>query len=654
MTSDAALEFELIRASALLEQDPAQAAKAAAEILKRDPSHETAQMLMLAAQRRLGKGGEAITIAESLAAATPESPVALLELARTYAAAGRHPEARASLERAVQSDPRLAEGWRELAFEHLHAGDDAAADRAYRRYLDLSPAPPQLVDANVALGSRRFESAESFISAYLQASPKDVQALHLAGSIANLRGDDMQAEARWLRCLALAPAHIDAREDLARLLLGQERTAEAMPHIDRLLIADPHNQRYVMLKGHALRLSGQSEKGVELVREFLEAHPDPEAWVMFGTLNRDLGNQAAAVEAFRRALAVHPGYGEAYWALANLKTFRFEDSDLKEMQRHLEEPSQHAVALEFSIGKALEDRRQFGEAFEHYERGNARHRSTIEYDDGAIAGFVRQLKTASTVEFFAQRQGWGSQNVDPIFIVGMPRSGSTLLEQILSSHSQVEGTRELPYIPNIARRLAARANEPGQPDYPDCLKTLTQAEAESLAALYLEQTRQHRTKSAARFVDKMLGNFNHIALLQLLFPGAVIIDARRHPMATCFSCYKQRFIRGMNFSFNLTELGRYYSKYAEIMAHMNAVLPGRIYRLQYEQLIANPEQEVRALLTHCGLAFEPGCMRFYENTRVVHTISSEQVRRPLYSESVDQWRNFEPFLGPLQREVEGL
>jgi hypothetical protein len=304
--------------------------------------------------------------------------------------------------------------------------------------------------------------------------------------------------------------------------------------------------------------------------------------------------------------------------------------------------------LEFALGKALEDDGQFEASFVHYARGTARYRATIGYDPNAVTRIVQRSISIFTDRFFADRSGWGSGRADPIFIVGLPRSGSTLLEQILASHSQVEGTGELPDIPSIGRGLISRPNPGGGQAYPEPVAVLDRDEIDALAARYLSQTQMHRPLGKPHFVDKMLSNFVHIGLIHLMFPNAAIIDMRRHPLGCGFSCYKQIFARGLGFTYDLSEIGRYYRDYALLMEHFDAVLPKRVHRVHYEQLVADPEGEIRRVLDYCRLPFENGCVRFYDNRRVVQTISSEQVRRPIYSEGVDQWRHYEPWLGPLK------
>jgi tetratricopeptide (TPR) repeat protein len=449
----------------------------------------------------------------------------------------------------------------------------------------------------------------------------------------------------------LTPGDSVARHDLARLLYRQERIAEALPLIERLLASEPRNTSYLSLKAQAIRLVGRTDEALAMMERLVAEFPDDaQAWLILGNLLREVGEQGRSIDAFRRSLQAEPRFGEAYWALANLKTFRFTAADLESMQRQLGQSAptgSSRIHLEFANGKALEDAGQYAASFEHYARGAGLQRDTMIYDSEATTAYLRSSKVTYTENFFAAHFNWGSESRDPIFIVGLPRSGSTLLEQILASHSQVEGTRELPDMPAIVMDLFSRPHPDGV-EYPESVASLDGAEVLALAARYLAGTEIRRPLRLARFVDKMLGNFSHLGLIHLMFPRAAIIDARRHPMACGFSCYKQLFAQGMNFSYDLGELGRYYRDYAELMEHIDSVLPGRVHRVHYERLIADPEGEVRRLLDYCGLPFEAECLRFYENPRAVQTISSEQVRRPIYTDSVDQWRHYETWLGPLK------
>jgi tetratricopeptide (TPR) repeat protein len=647
-----------MRASVLLESDPAAAARRASDILAANPSHPEASLLLAAACRQLGNSKDAALALEALGEAHRNTPLMQLELGRAYAGSGRMDAAIAAYRHAVALDAGLADAWRELATQLFAAGDIQGGDTAYRHYSRLVPDPPQLKDATVALAENRLEAAEALLKRRLQLAPHDVIALRVLGEVATRREDFAAAESRLTTCLALAPGYAQARYDLANLLHLQHRDAEVLALVERLLASEPDNIDFLSLKAQAMRLLGRSAEAISLMEQAVASHPDEDrAWLLCGHLLREVGHPARAIEMYRRAIETRPQYGHAYASLANLKTFRFAPADVAAMREHLAHSSlrnSERTHFEFALGKALEDEGQFAESFEHYARGNSLQRAVVGHDADATTADVRRAKALYTPAFFAERSGWGSQGRDPIFIVGLPRSGSTLLEQILASHPQVEGTRELAEIPALALETMSQANPTGQPPYPESLAALGRQDLEALAARYLSRTQVHRPLARPRFVDKMLGNFCHIGFIHLLFPNASIIDARRHPLACGFSCFKQLFARGFGFTYDLADFGRYYRDYADLVEHFETVLPRRVHRVHYEQVVADPEGEVRRLLDYCGLPFEPQCLKFHENRRVVQTISSEQVRRPIYAESVDQWRHYEPWLGPMQAALGDL
>jgi len=646
-----------MRASLLLDTDPSAAAKRASDILARAPGHAAAGLLLATARRKLGDPAAAAAVLESLAG-THDSAVIQLELGRAYVAAGRSADALAAFQRAVRLDERLADAWRALAAQLHAAGSDLEGDRAYARYSQLTHDPPELSDAIVALSSSRVQAAETLLRQRLQQRPRDVVALRMLADAARRREDDIETERRLNECLALAPGFAAARYDLANLLNDQQRSEEMLRHVERLLASDPNNIDYLNLKAQGLRLTGRRDEAVRLMEQLLSEHPDKEqSLVRCGALLRELGQQERAIEMFRRALVVRPGSPAASSSLANLKTYRFDSADLAAMQQQLALPEVRGVEraqLEFALGKGLEDAGEFASSFEHYARGNRLQRATFYYDAQLMTAQTQRSRDFYSAGFFATRSGWGSDRADPVFIIGMPRSGSTLLEQMLASHSQVEGTRELLELPRIALELVSDVAEPTDTTLLERLGTLQRDEVAALARRYLERVQHHRPLGRARFIDKLPGNWVYIGLIHLLFPRASIIDARRHPLGCGFSCYKQLFARGQKYSYDLTELGQFYRDYVQLMEHVDVTLPGRVHRVYYEQLVADPARELHRLLDYCGLPFEEQCLRFYENRRAVTTISSEQVRRPLYSESVDHWRHYEPWLGPLQEVLSEL
>jgi tetratricopeptide (TPR) repeat protein len=647
-----------MRASLLLESDPSAAAHQASDILAVSPGHTAASLLLATARRRLGEPAAAASVLESLAGTEANSPVIQLELGRAYAAAGRTTEAAAAFRRAVTFDAGLADAWWELAAQLHAAGEAVEGDRAYARHQALSPDPPELKDAMAALANNRTEAAAMLLRQHLQRKPRDVVALRLLAEACTKLEDDVEAERRLTECLQIAPGFAAARYDLAGLLNEYQRVDELLPHVERLLACDPGNIDYLNLKAQGLRFVGRTEEAIALMEQLLADHPDEEqSWVLCGGLLRSLGESDRATEMFRRALAVRAGSSSAYSSLANLKTFRFDKADLEAMEQQLALPAVRGtdrIRLEFALGKGLEDAGEYAASFDHYARGNRLQRATFFYDPQIMTADVQRSRAFFTQGFFGQRTGWGTERSDPIFIVGLPRSGSTLLEQILASHSLVEGTRELLELPTVASDLISAVDAPTESTFLERLGALGREGVESLAMRYLSRTQHRRQTDRPRFIDKLLGNWIYVGFIHLLFPRATIIDARRHPLGCGFSCYKQHFARGQKFTYDLAEFGRYYRDYAAFMEHVDATLPGRVHRVYYEQLVADPRREVQRLLDHCGLPFEEQCLRFYETRRVVTTISSEQVRRPIYAESVDQWRHYEPWLGPLHEVLGDL
>jgi predicted Zn-dependent protease len=612
------LEAALANAARLLEREPALAAEQAEEILK----------------------------------VVPDNPPALYLLARARGQAGRGDEAIALLRRVLERQPHHPDAWRALA-DHLHAiGDAGGADEAYLRHVRASTKNPALQQAAVAMVRNDIPRAEALLKSHLLQAPTDVPAIRMLAEVAMRCGRFEDAQHRFERCLELAPGFAPARYGYAVLLHRRNDPARSLAEIERLLDADPKNPAYRNLAAVILGRVGEYARSIRMYRELLAEYPNnAKIWLSFGHALKTDGQQDESIEAYRRSLALEPAFGEAYWSLANLKTFRFTAADVAAMEARLSDPKlseADRVHLHFALGKAHEDSGAYGLSFDHYAKGNALQRARDRYDPAHNAARARRLKSIFTREFFAARAGAGCPAPDPIFIVSMPRAGSTLLEQILSSHSAIEGTTELPEMITLARGLRAEADSTDPGAYADVLAAMSPDALRELGERYLESTRVHRKTGRPYFIDKMPNNFMHLAMIHLALPNAKIIDARRHPMACCFSNFKQHYARGQRFSYDLSDMGRFYRDYVELMAHFDEVLPGRIHRVFYERLVEDTEAEVRRTLDYCGLEFEPACLRFFENERAVRTASSEQVRQPIYREGMDYWRHYEPWLGPLK------
>jgi len=535
------------------------------------------------------------------------------------------------------------------------AGDVDQADAAYAKAIQASVNDPRLLEAAAALCDNQLAVAEPLLRAHLKLHPTDVAAIRMLAELASRLGRYGDAEKLLGRALELAPGFEPARHNLAIVLYRANKPSEALEQIAHLLVNDPGNPSYRNLKAAALVRIGEFEEAVAIYDEVLKEFPgQPKGWMSYGHALKTLGKQEDSVAAYRKSLALQPGLGEAWWSLANLKTVTFSDTDIAAMRAQLtrtdlsEEDRFH---LHFALGKALEDAGDYAESFRNYADGNALRRSGLDYDAAETSRHVARSKALFTPAFFEGRAGQGCAAEDPIFILGLPRAGSTLVEQILASHSQVEGTQELPDIITLAKRLGGRKLRGEEDRYPEILEALSAEELAALGAEFLESTRIQRKTSRPMFIDKMPNNWLHAGLIHLILPNAKIIDARRHPLGCCFSGFKQHFARGQGFTYGLEDIGRYYRDYVELMAHFDAVLPGRIHRVIYEQMIADTETEVRRLLDYCGLGFEENCLRFYETDRAVRTASSEQVRQPIFRSAVDHWQNYEPWLDSLKRAL---
>ncbi len=638
----------------LLRTNPRLAEQQAAEILKVFPGAEPARRILAAACRLQGRPQESLAILEPLLANNLASASFQYEWGRTLGSLGRTREAIGALRDALRLEPGNAAAWRALGDQLVLHGDEAGGRDAHERHLALTATAPELVEAAGLMRDGKIGQAERIVRDYLKANPADVNAIRLLADIGIKLFRYEDARNLLARCLELAPDFHLARYNLAALLTRQNRLPEALGEVRRLLAAEPTNPNYLLLESNVLVQMGDHAQALGVLERVLETHPDqPRAQMNYGHTLKTVGRLEESIAAYRRCIALQPGIGEAYWSLANLKTYRFTDEEVVLMREQLaaaEGRPEDQAHLAFALGKALEDRGEFDESFRCYERGNnirrARHRHSARIN---VFDTARQIRTL-TAEFFAARRGWGCPAPDPIFIVGLPRSGSTLLEQVLASHSQVQGTAELMDVIQVSRRLGEKSRALPASKYPEVLATLDADRFRELGEGYLASTRVQRD-GLPFFIDKMPNNFRHVGLIHLMLPNAKIIDARRHPMACCFSGFKQLFASGQTFTYGLEEIGKYYRDYVFLMDHWDRVLPGRVLRVEHEDMVADTEAQVRRLLEHCGLPFEEQCLRYWETERAVRTPSSEQVRQPIYRSSLEQWRHFEKHLGPLKEAL---
>lgn len=543
-----------------------------------------------------------------------------------------------------------AHGWRALGDARHAAGDRTGADAAYMAGLRVSSAVPALVEAGGALAAGRLAVAEPILRAFLKAHPTDIAAIRMMAELAARLGRLADAESLLTRAVDLAPSFAAARHNLALVLYRQNKAADALPHLDALLARAPADPNYRNLHAAALGQVGEYAQAVAIWEALLEQHPhQPKAWMSYGHALKTLGRAEDAVAAYGRAVSMQPGLGEAWWSLANMKTYRFGADELAVMRASLGVAGEadDRLHLEFALGKAAEDAGEANAAFAHYARGNALGRAGNGYNPDETTQGVDRAAKLFTPGFFAERARGGDPAPDPIFIVGLPRAGSTLIEQILASHSAVEGTMELPEMVAITRRLGARKRPDDPSRYPEVLGELSAEQRAELGGEYLDRTRIYRKTDRPLFIDKMPNNWMHAGLIHLILPNAKIVDARRHPMANGWSAWKQHFARGQGFTYDLAELGRYWRDYARLMAAIDRALPGRVHRVFYERMVTDTDTEVRALLRYCGLPFEAACLAPHKTQRAVRTPSAEQVRQPIHARGVDEWQHYAPMLHPL-------
>jgi len=517
------------------------------------------------------------------------------------------------------------------------------------------PHNPNLREAERAIRENRLAEAGEILSRFLESHPTDAIAMHLMAETALRTNRKEEGEALLAQCVALAPDFAAARYNYATALAQLNKAEAALAQLDVLLKHDPRSLLYRNLKAAVLTALGKHTESLLCHAELAEKCPrSPEVLVNYGSALRSVGLTQQCIDIYRQVIALAPSCGNAYWSLAGLKSYRFSDAEIGEMQRQLAQPDlsgEDRIYFHFALGKALGDCGQYAQSFENYSRANALKRLAITYDPETLTKHVQACKSLFTQEFFRTRAatGWGATG--PIFIIGMQRAGSTLVEQILACHSAVEATAELPNISLLAEHIGERMAPQHGANYPGVLGALDAATLKRFGEQYLETTRAHRRLGRPFFVDKMPYNFLHLGLIHLILPNAKIIDARRHPLGCCFSNFAMHFKSGPLFAYRLSELGHAYAKNVELMAHFDRVLPGRIYRVFYEDLVRAPEKEVRSLLDHLGLPFETGCLEFHRSKRAMDSASSEQVRRPIYDDAIDQWRHYDPWLGSLKRAL---
>jgi len=633
---------------ALRNQDPQRARDLCAEARHQDPDDPRLVMLHGFALRRSGDHAAAEPLLRRTLSVDPGLEIGHHELGLALQGLGRLGEARRALEQAVSLNPKLVAAWRDLYEVRAAEGDDVGAAEAYRNAMGNKELDPLLHKALELVGQGRLGVAEGICREYLKRRPHDVDAIRLLAEVGIAIGSISDAIALLERCLELAPEFHVARANYVTALSRHQRFDEALAENERLRKAQPNNLAHQVQCATTLSMAGRFEPAHSEFAKVLEQAPDNERILTsYGHSLRYGGKGDEAIAVYLRAIEAESSAGEAYWSLANLKTFRFDDDQLANMQSQLSaltKPSEDKTHLAFAVGKALEDREDYDASFAAYAEGNAIKRQMSGYDADKTSARVDRLIARCGADLWNKE---GHPSDEPIFIIGLPRAGSTLLEQILASHSQVEATAELPFIGRIVGEMVAGRDRGDEPLYPRILNDLSVDERHARGQQYLDLAAGYRS-GRPRFIDKLPNNWEHVAFIKTILPNATIIDARRQPMAACFANFKQLFARGQEFTYSLEDIGRYYADYLRLMNHWHGVFPGGLLTVQYEDVVENLDTQVRQLLSHAGLQFEEACLHYYEKDRAVRTASSEQVRQPIYRDALNLWEHYLPHLGALE------
>ena len=649
------IEAQVRQARELVQKHQFLPALAAVQTLQvQVPENRDVLYLIAVCQRYLGRIADALATLKQLEEIHPDYGRLFQEQGHCYRSLGNVEAALAAYEQAVIRNHTLIASWRALGTLRHTRGQEIQAQAAAAQVSQLLQLPREILNAANMLAEGELGAAEQLLRGFLRSNGDHVEAMRLLAQIEVKQDVLDEAELLLESVLVLAPDDHAARYDYANVLSQRHKDARALEEARKLLEVEPGNRAFRTVYANACIGLGKHQEAVDTFRDLLPGAPEPaDLHLSIAHALKTLGEQAEAIQSYRAAADARPTFGDAYWSLANLKTYHFTEEEFTRM-RAAEARAGASVTdqfhLCFALGKALEDRGDYSQAFHYYERGNALMKGRARYKPEALERVVVAQTRLCTREFFAERAGSGSDRSDPIFIVGLPRSGSTLLEQILASHSEVDGTMELPDIPRLVHQLDGREESGQPPRYPAILAQLEPSRLRQLAEKYLADTQVYRAEKRL-FIDKMPNNFRHIGLLQLILPRATIIDARREPMACCFSNFKQLFASGQEFTYSLEDIGHYYRCYVTLMEHWNSALPGKILRVQHEELLQDFEGQVRRILDFAGLKFEAACLEFYKTERSVRTASSEQVRQPINRQGTEQWRHFEPWLGPLKRAL---
>ncbi len=622
-------------------------------ILESDPDNVEALYMLAVCYRRTAQAQQAVAALEAIKRLSPGHSRAYQEEGHLYRQLDNLERALGAYRRACQLNPALLASW-QSQHELLALAGRPQEARAVATWLEhLGSLPKPLIAVMDLVSQGRLVRAEEVCRAFLKVNPRHVEGMRLLADIGMKLGVLEDAEFLLESAVTFAPDNTQVRVDYVRALRKRQKFVQALAEAQKLLNMAPDNPQFQSIYAVESMQTGDFDTALKVFDQVLAQLPaDPVTLTSRGHALKTSGQAGAAIDSYRQAITSQPAYGEAYYALANLKTYRFLPAELQLMHQQEKDTSlshMDRIYLNFALGKAYEDSGEFETSFQYYAQGNVLKKAESRYSAEKMTEELLAQQRIVTNALVRERLGQGCTSPDPVFVVGLPRAGSTLLEQILSSHSQIDGTLELPNILSLSQRLRRLTGHAGR-GYPEILADLTPAELKAFGQEYIDDTRIHR-QGAPLFIDKMPNNFRHVGLIKLILPNARIIDARRDAMACCFSGFKQLFAEGQEFTYSLTDVGTYYRDYVSLMSHWDEVFPTAVLRVQHEDVVANLEHEVRRMLDYLDLPFEQACLDYYQTERNVRTPSSEQVRQPIFDSSIDQWRNYERFLGPLREAL---
>ena len=621
-----------------------------ADLRKSYPNSEDALYMSALCNRYTRHFQESLTLLSRLVALAPDSGRAWQETGHTHRDLGQPQEALHAYARACQLNSALEASWKSMQKIATQLGRTQQAAHAKNNIERIKKTPQPLVVAADMVAEGKLLRAEDICRDFLKKVPHHIEAMRLLADIGLKLGVLSDAEFLLESAVLFAPNNAQVRMDYVQALTRRQFYDKALEQSKHLLDSEPDSVQFQSLHAVSAVQAGDLDIALTMFDKVLTQLPnDSRTLTSKGHALKTRGDFDLSVDSYRQALLAHPEHGEAYYALANLKTYRYSDAELAAMHAQQVNPQlthMDRVYLSFALGKAYEDQGDYERSFSQYARGNALKKTQSRYDAELTTRDIQAQISVCDADFFRNMDGTGHQATDPIFIVGLPRAGSTLLEQILSSHSLVDGTQELPNILSLSQSLRRRGRQEFGSDYPQVLEKLDRSELAEFGRTFIEETKIHRL-GAPYFIDKMPNNFRHIGLIRLMLPNARIIDARRHPLSCGFSVFKQLFAEGQEFSYSLEDIGRYYGDYLELMDHWDKVLPGFVLRVQHEDVVDDLESQVRRILEFCGLPFEESCLNYYETVRDVRTPSSEQVRQPIFKTALEQWRHYEAELQPL-------